>query len=230
MRSDENHFAGLADRLRFGQQTDMHQHISGVNTMKLQLKGTTTDEILAANGFSLYEEYKHTVEAASIPHAATLFDAATGSGRMTRILLQKGYNIISGDIDKNKLDLLKTDAAFASHSNLKLVHLDLEHLGYRNNLFDHIVCANAIHELKNPIHVLNELKRVYSGRGVFVLIDFTSKGFDIIEQIVKFRKGTYHTHGILSRKEVEGFLRKHFVHVAEINMRLNWAYIARIKK
>lgn len=197
--------------------------------MKLKLKGTTTDEILAANGFSLYEEYERAVETASIPRGATLFDAATGSGRMTRILLQKGYNVISGDIDKNKLDILKADAAFSSHAHLKLVHLDLEYLGCRDNYFDHIICANAIHELKNPINVLNELKRVYSGRGVFVLIDFTPEGFGIIEQIVKFRKGTYHAHGILSRKEVEDFLRKHFLHVAEINMRLNWAYVARTK-
>lgn len=197
--------------------------------MKLKLKGTTTDEILAANGLSLCEEYERAVEAASIPRGAMLFDAATGSGRMTSILLQRGYKVISGDIDKDKLDTLKTNAAFSNHSNLKLVHLDLEHLGYRDNHFDHIICANAIHELKSPINVLNELKRVYSGRGMFVLIDFTPEGFDIIEQIVRFRRGTYHAHGILSRKEVEGFLKKHFLNVTEINMRLNWAYIARTK-
>jgi ubiquinone/menaquinone biosynthesis C-methylase UbiE len=197
--------------------------------MKLKLKGTTTDEILATNGFSLYEEYERAVEAASIPRGAMLFDAATGSGRMTSILLQRGYKVVSGDIDKDKLDILKTNPAFSSHAHLQLVYLDLEHLGYKDNHFDHIICANAIHELKNPINVLNELKRVYSGRGMFVLIDFTPEGFDIIEQIVRFRRGTYHAHGILSRKEVEGFLKSHFLHVTEINMRLNWAYVASTK-
>ncbi|MBW2646155.1 MAG: class I SAM-dependent methyltransferase [Deltaproteobacteria bacterium] len=197
--------------------------------MKLKLEGTTTDEILAANGLSLYEEYERAVETASIPQGATVFDAATGSGRMTGILLKRGYRVISGDIDKEKLDELKTNSTFSNRSNLELAHLDLEHLAYENSYFDHIVCANAVHELKNPIAVLNELKRVYSGAGVFVLIDFMEEGFDIIEQIVRFRKGTYHAHGTLSRKEVEDFLKKHFLNVTGIDMRLNWAYIARTK-
>lgn len=105
--------------------------------MKLKLQETTTDEILAANRLSLYEEYERAIEAAFISRDATLFDVATGY-RMTRVLLQGGYKVISGDIVKDRLDILKTDAAFFNHSNLKLVHLDLEHLGSRDNHFDHI--------------------------------------------------------------------------------------------
>lgn len=198
--------------------------------MKLKLDGTATDEILAANGLSLYEEYERAIEAAAIPQGATVFDAATGSGRMTGILLKRGCNVVSGDIDREKLEVLKAHPPVSSHVKLELVHLNLEQLTYRNNHLHYIVCANAIHELKNPINVLYELKRVCSPAGVLVLIDFTSEGFDIIEQIMRFRKGIHHAHGRISREEVGDFLKRHFVNVTEVTMRLNWAYIARIKR
>ena len=54
----------------------------------------TTDEYLSEMGYSLLDEYRSAVKLAAIPKGDIVFDAATGSGRMTRVLFEKGFQVI----------------------------------------------------------------------------------------------------------------------------------------
>ena len=191
----------------------------------------TTDEYLSEMGYSLFDEYTGAVESAAIPAGASVFDAATGPGRMTRVLLEKDCQVISGDIDRQRLDALRSSPLFSGNPRLHLIHLNLQSLAFRDHAFDHVVCANVLHELKQPEVVLCELLRVYSGRGKLVLIDFTTHGFAGIEEVIRLRHGKGHSiHGTMSREETRVFLKERIVDFEEIDLPLNWVYVAKGKR
>jgi len=191
----------------------------------------TTDEYLSEMGYSLFDEYARAVEWAAILAGASVFDAATGPGRMTRVLLERDCQVISGDIDRQRLDALKSSPPFSGNPRLHLIHMNLDSLGFRDQCFDHIVCANALHELKHPNAVLYELLRVYTGRGKLVLIDFTEQGFSVIEEIIRLRHGKGHSiHGTMSREATNIFLKDHLIDLEEIDLPLNWVQMASGKR
>jgi ubiquinone/menaquinone biosynthesis C-methylase UbiE len=186
----------------------------------------TTDEYLSEMGYSLFDEYAGAVEFAAITEGARVFDAATGSGRMTSVLSQKGYPIISGDIDWHKLDALVDSPILAGDHEIECIQLDLQRLCFRDSLLDNIVCANLFHEVKHPERVLSELLRIFSGSGKMVLLDFTERGFSVMDEISRMRYRRAHTvKGTISCKAIRSLLKESKLDVRERNFPLNWVYV-----
>jgi ubiquinone/menaquinone biosynthesis C-methylase UbiE len=187
----------------------------------------TTDEYLSEMGYSLFDEFGRVLKLAAIPPGDLVFDAATGSGRMTRVLFEKGYQVISGDIGWQQLDALRFSQPFLGSQKIHWMQLDLYQLGFQDHCFDNIVCANLLHEVKHPETVLKELLRVFSGHGTLVLIDFTQHGFSVIDQIGRMRHGKGHNiHGSISCEVIRAFIKERLFHFEEIELPLNWAYVA----
>ncbi len=132
----------------------------------------STDEYLLEMGYSLFDEYERAVSLADIGPDDLVFDAATGSAWMTRVLLEKGYQIISGDIEREKLDAVKYSAPSSEFQNIHWLQLDLQQPCFRDGSLDNIVCANLFHEVRHPEAVLRQLLRIFSGKGKMVLLDF----------------------------------------------------------
>ncbi len=192
----------------------------------------STDEYLAQMGYSLFDEYERAVSFASIPEQERVLDAATGSARMTRVLMNKGYQIISGDIEGEKLaEAARYSAPSSEIQKTHWVQLDLYQLCFRDHLFDHIVCANLFHELQDPMTVLTELLRVFSGRGKMLLLDFTDQGFSIINEVHRLRHGKEHSiKRPISSNEIRGVLEDRTLHVLALDLPLNWVYVAEGKR
>lgn len=192
----------------------------------------STDEYLSEMGYSLFDEYERAVNFATIPKQERIFDAATGSARMTRVLLRKGYQIISGDIEGEKLEEAARYSAPSSETQkTHWVQLDLYQLCFRDHQFDNIVCANLFHEVRDPETVLSELLRVFSGNGKMVLLDFTEQGFSIIDEVHRMRHGREHRiKGPITSNEIRGILEDRTLHVQTLDLPLNWVYVAEGKK
>jgi SAM-dependent methyltransferase len=192
----------------------------------------STDEYLAQMGYSLFDEYERAVSFASIPEQERILDAGTGSARMTRVLMNKGYQIISGDIEGEKLaEAARYSAPSSETQKTHWVQLDLYQLCFRDHLFDHIVCANLFHELQDPVSVLRELLRVFSGRGKMILLDFTDQGFSIIDEVHRLRHGKEHSiERPISSNEIRGVLEDRTLHIQTLDLPLNWVYVAEGKR
>lgn len=191
----------------------------------------STDEYLLEMGYSLFEEYEKAVRLAAIPTEDWVFDAATGSARMTRVLLEKGYQIISGDIKREKFDALIYSPPFFESQKIHWIQLDLYQLCFRDQQVDNIICANLFHEVCYPKSVLSELLRIFSGKGKMVLLDFTEQGFLIIDAIQRKRHGKKHgIKAIISCDEIKSFLEDRMFYVQELHLPLNWVYVAEGKK
>jgi len=197
-----------------------------------EMKGKrTTDEHLSEMGYSLFDEYRSAVKFAAISPGNLVFDAATGSGRMTRVLFEKGFQVVSGDIGWQKLDDTRSSSLFSGSKKIHWVQLNLYQLGFQDHCFDNIVCANLLHEVKYPETVLREILRIFSGYGALVLMDFTKRGFSIIDQIGRMRHGEGHKiHGSMPCEEIRTFLKERLFHFEEIEFPLNWACVANGKR
>ena len=191
----------------------------------------TTDEYLSEMGYSLFDEYTGAVEFAAIDEGARVFDAATGSGRMTRVLSKKGYQTISGDIEWQKLEAVRDSSIFAGAHEIECIQLDLYRLCFRDSLLDNIVCANLFHEVKHPESVLSELLRIFSGSGKMVLLDFTKRGFSVIDEISRMRHRKAHTiKGAMSCKAIRSLLKERKLNFQEMDFSLNWVYVVSGKR
>jgi len=187
----------------------------------------STDEYLSEMGYSLFDEYERAVGAADISPGDLVFDAATGSARMTRVLLEKGCQIISGDIEREKLDAVKYSAPFSEVRNIHWLQLDLHQPCFRDGCFDNIVCANLFHEVRHPEAVLRQLLRIFSGKGKVVLLDFNEHGFSVIDEISQKRHGRRHTtKESMSYGAIEVLLERGAPHFQRISLPLNWVYVA----
>jgi len=187
----------------------------------------STDKYLSEMGYSLFDEYERAVGLADIGPGNLVFDAATGSARMTRVLLEKGYQIISGDIEREKLETVKYSGPFSEIQDIHWLQLDLHQPCFRDGCLDNIVCANLFHEVRRPEGVLRQLLRIFSGKGKIVLLDFNEQGFSVIDEISQKRHGEGHpTKEIMSCVAIEALLEREAAHFQKIDLPLNWVYVA----
>jgi len=178
-------------------------------------------------GYSLFDEYERAVGLADIGPGDLVFDAATGSARMTRVLLEKGYQIISGDIEREKLDVVRYSVPFSEVQDIHWLQLDLHQSCFQDGCLDNIVCANLFHEVWHPESVLRQLLRIFSGKGKMVLLDFNKQGFSVIDEISQKRHGKAHpTKEIVSCETIEALLERGAAHFQKIDLPLNWVYVA----
>lgn len=85
----------------------------------------------------------------------TALDVGCRDGFFTKILKNKGYKVISIDIEKNYDDCEIVDAN--------------DILPYKDNSFDLIWCSEVIEHLINPAKTINEFKRILKSNGVAVI-------------------------------------------------------------
>ncbi len=151
---------------------------------------------------------------------------------MTRVLMNKGYQIISGDIEGEKLvEAARHSAPSSETQKTHWVQLNLYQLCFRNHQFDHIVCANLFHEVQDPLTVLTELLRIFSGEGKMILLDFTEQGFSIIDEVHRLRHGKQHKiKGPINSNGIRGILEDRTLNVQTLDLPLNWVYVAEGKK
>ncbi|MBV9617178.1 MAG: methyltransferase domain-containing protein, partial [Ktedonobacteraceae bacterium] len=72
--------------------------------------------------------------------------------------------------------------SFAGHPKPQLIQASLQAakkagLSYEASSFDLITCANALHNLENPLEVLRGLAELLAPQGQFVIEDYARRGF-----------------------------------------------------
>ncbi len=171
------------------------------------------------------DDYSVALDFGEIPKSSTVLDVATGSGRMLEQLLLRGYSVISGDIDPDAIKRTKERLGKLA-DKATLVILDAEKMEFRDESFDAAVLANAIHEMDCPRAALDEILRVLKPNGKFLVVEFNSKGYDLMELHHKIEGKGVHRHGEMPSEDIDRFLRSAFSDVKKAELQLTFAWIA----
>jgi len=111
-----------------------------------------------------------------------ILDAACGTG----ILLDRLAHLIPCadcyGVDASEGMLTQARLSFGEHSSVHFIHASLQGgekagLPYEAASFDLITCANALHNVKNPVEVLRGLAELLTPQGQFVIEDYARRGF-----------------------------------------------------
>lgn len=189
-----------------------------------------SDLILEELGYSLIDEYVEFISAAGLNKNRIIFDVATGTGRAVSILSRSGFNVVTGDSSLELISEARSRISESFLTRVTFIKLNLEKIPFAQSSFGNIVCMNTIHELDNPETCLNQLSRLRSPEGTFILADFNERGFDIMDRVHMVKSGKLHRRGSLSPEQLRNFVYDNFSDITEIKMKLNTGYIIRGRK
>jgi|SRR3989344_3744263 len=98
-------------------------------------------------------------------------DLGVGTGRISRILLEKNIIVKGMDFSDEMIKLSKHNLAeFVKNKQLHIYKGDLnEKLPFQNNSFDGVVCIRVIKYVRNWREAIDEISRVIKPNGVFIL-------------------------------------------------------------
>lgn len=186
---------------------------------------SNTDKLLKSWGYSLIDEYKEMAAAGNFSKSEPVFDFATGGGRMAAALTRLGHSVITGDFSLDKYEQAQQRISpFKDHVQFLL--LDMEMLPFATAACDSIICVNTVHELQNPYRCLDELSRIHSRKGSFVLADFNAFGFDTMDRSEAEIYGGIHNRGSLPIQTAADYLAGKGYNFQSIELALNTCFIA----
>lgn len=137
-----------------------------------------------------------------------VLDLGTGTGSISKIFQDKVKNVYA--IDSSKMMLAKAKALLKKNVILSLE--DGQHLSFKSNFFDLVLCRNALHHFDNPILGLKEISRVLNSKGYFILVepiapDSMSK--DLWSKIFMIRDKGRNPIFYFTTKELVSFINRH---------------------
>ncbi len=188
-----------------------------------------SDRLLQSWGYDLVGEYATIAGLIPVSNDPVI-ELATGTGRMCAVLSFMFPVIVSGDI--SLIDLPKTQKRLPrQHTDrLSFIQMDMEHLPFRTNSIQTIVCMNTIHEVASPMHCLQEMIRALHPEGRLIVGDFNQTGFDQMQKVHQIIYHNDHTTGSMSMQEVEQNIRSSFKEVQIQSTPLNITIFACGKK
>ena len=88
-----------------------------------------------------------------------IVEVGAGEGHLTKIILKRfpSASIWASDISKR---IVKVAERNLKNKNVQLGTENLEHLTYKNNMFDLCICCEVLEHVSDPAKALNEIRRV----------------------------------------------------------------------
>ena len=96
----------------------------------------------------------------------------------TSVKLQPGTGT---DLSDEMLEIAKTQ--LQDLPNVTIVKTGCEQTGFPDSRFEGVFMANLVHILVNPSRVLSESHRILKGKGMIIVIGYTSHGLSFFEKI-----------------------------------------------
>lgn len=190
---------------------------------------TVVDRFLKDNGYCLLDEDIEAVKSSNVSKDYPVLDIATGNGRMAFVLASLGFTTITGDISSEVLTRAINRVAEFFPGKLSFTILDALSLPYPDGSFHGITSANALHELSNPMKMIQEMTRVCNQDGTILVLDFNENGFDMISKAHLNIQNKKHRRGSANYDEIDAYLRNHFREVDFYKLPLNNYWVAHQK-
>jgi ubiquinone/menaquinone biosynthesis C-methylase UbiE len=136
-----------------------------------------------------------------------VLEMASGTGRISELLANRGYALTCGDVSREMQEVAERRLAKAARENVRFKILDIYAIAEPDEAFD-CVCAFRLFQHLNSderARALCELARV-SRRFVLVNVMYTSAYYGLVRRLRR-ALGRYTTRYTSSRKEIEAELR-----------------------
>ena len=96
-------------------------------------------------------------------------DAGCGTGVFSRLLVDKGMNVLGVDASENMLQVAR-ESSQNCDNKASFTHIEtIESLPFDNERFDGIVCSSVLEYVERPQDCLSEFRRVLTSRGCLIL-------------------------------------------------------------
>lgn len=131
----------------------------------------------------------------------SVLDIPCGSGRITKLLLNHGFNVTAADYSKNMLRETK------EKTGIKAVRADIFNTSFVDNKFDLVISLRILFHYPNPEMILKELCRVTKPKGIIiidVLNRFSLRHFLSLFLNRSLKKKLY----FFSKRQLHGIFRK----------------------
>ncbi len=102
-----------------------------------------------------------------------VLEAGCGVGAQTKIIASKNpeSNFISIDLSEDSISEARQLINTLGIKNVELRQADIYNLPFKDGTFDSVIICFVLEHLHNPVHALNELKRVLKAGGVLIAIE-----------------------------------------------------------
>lgn len=184
-----------------------------------------TDELLSDRDAILCRDYGAALDLARLDASLEVLDVGTGSGRMLTELVRRGHSVISGDIDPQAFEKAR-DRLGRIANEPQFVLMDAHDMHFADGSFQAATFANAIHEISDPRGVIDEIARVLTREGKLLVVEFNSKGFDLMEAHHLAEGKGLHPRGEMTTEDIDLYLRERFDHVESRGLSITNAWIA----
>lgn len=133
----------------------------------------------------IFEHGRHTaLKMMDIKPNDIILEVGVGTG-LSLPLYPKGTNIIGIDLSAEML--LKAKAKKMKHTlnNVHLSTMDASLMAFRNNTFHKVIASHVITVVPDPLHTLNEIKRVCKKDGDIFILNYAGIDNQFISQFEK---------------------------------------------
>lgn len=183
------------------------------------------EKMLSEREALLVREYDTALDFAGFDARDTILDVATGSGRMLLEIVRRGYRVVSGDVDPEALDRARQRLGDLADKPT-LVVMDAHQMRFDDDSFHAVTFANAIHEIDNPRGALDEITRVLAADGKLLVVEFNSRGFELMELHHRIQGKGEHRKGEMSTEEIDRYLRSSFDRVETKEFGITHVWVA----
>jgi ubiquinone/menaquinone biosynthesis C-methylase UbiE len=136
-----------------------------------------------------------------------VLDVACGTGRISELLVQRGYQVTCGDISNEMLAVAQERLNRLGAHQAEFVTIDVYQTGYEDSSYDCVTCIRLFQHLttEQRTNALAELGRV-SKRYVIVNVMYTSLYYGFVRRL-RLALGRYAPRYTASKQQIENELK-----------------------
>lgn len=118
----------------------------------------------------VHQAWKALLQEIIIPSADTILDIGCGTGSLSLLLAELGYQVTGADLSPKMLDIAREKTKSAGY-DIAYHQMDVAYPEFDAESFDVIVCRHVLWALPEPENVLERWQKLLKPRGQLVLIE-----------------------------------------------------------
>ncbi len=103
-----------------------------------------------------------------VSSSCIVLEVACGTGLVALKIAEKASRVYGVDISSQMISEAKKKMTEKGFENVDFSIEDAYNLPFDNNMFDTVICNNALHNMVNPQKALSEINRVLKPKGQFI--------------------------------------------------------------
>ena len=118
--------------------------------------------------WKVYESLLFNKIADDMNKESTVLEVACGTGRVTLEIAKQVKKVYAIDISSQMIDVARKNINEKGIDNIELSVEDAYSTPFDNDMFDIVICINALHNMIYPEKALSEIKRVLKPEGKLI--------------------------------------------------------------